>query len=118
MSAQDQPLVRAQGIPAPQYFNEQGNKYENIKGRHGANSFIQLGTVAAESWEGSTDIIKTFPSDRFGFSIVNDGLNDLTFTINGNTRTLKPGEPYGALFEPFTSVSITGTSSYRAEVLI
>lgn len=117
MAAIDKPLVRAQNTPAPQYFNKQANQYEVIEGRNGANSFIQLGTIAMESWEGSENIIKSFSSDRFGFSIVNDGLSDVSFTINGNTRKVKPGEPYSALFEPFTSVSITGNSAYRAEVL-
>lgn len=117
MSATEQPLVKAQGIPAPQYFNKQGNKYEYIEGRHGANSFIQLGTVAMESWQGKVDIVKTFSSDRFGFSIINDGESDVTFTINGNARTIKPYESYNALFEPFTSVQIVTASEYRAEVL-
>jgi len=117
MSAVDQPLLKAQGVPAPQYFNEEGNQYEVIRGRHGANSFIQLGTVAMESWEGNSNIVKTFPSNRFGFSIINDGASDVTFTINGNKRTLKQYESYNALFEPFTSVQIITISAYRAEVL-
>lgn len=103
--------------PAPQYFNENTNQYEVIKGRYGANSFIQLGTVAQESWEGSASITKTFPTNRYGFSIMNDGTADLTFTINGNTRTVKPGEGYNSLFAAFTSVIITASSAYRAEVL-
>jgi hypothetical protein len=103
--------------PAPQYFNEATNQYEAIKGRYGANSFIQLGTVAAEAWEGTTTETKNFPSDRFGFSIINDGTANLTFTINGQTRKLLPGEGYEALFEAFTSVQINATSPYRAEVL-
>ena len=103
--------------PVPQYFNEKTNQYEPIKGRDGANSFIQLGTVAQEAWEGSANITKTFPSNRYGFSIMNDGTADLTFTINGQTRRVKPGEGYSALFPAFTSITITATSAYRAEVL-
>lgn len=117
MSEFDQPLFKAQGKTGPQYYNPRTNQYEVIKGDHGANSFIQLGTVAMESWEGSTNIIKTFPSNRFGFSAINDGTADMTFTINGNTRRLEPGDAYEALFEPFTSVSIVASSPYRAEVL-
>lgn len=103
--------------PVPQYFNPNTNQYEVIKGRDGANSFIQQGTVAQEAWEGSANITKTFTSNRHGFSIINDGTADLTFTINGNTRRVKPGEGYNALFPAFTSVTIAATSAYRAEVL-
>lgn len=117
MSQFDQPLVRAQGKPAPQYYNEDGNTYEVIKGRHGANSFIQLGTIAMEAWQESVSATKTFPSNRFGFSAVNLGTTDMSFTINGQTRTLSPREAYSNLFEPFTSVSIVASSLYKAEVM-
>ena len=117
MPANDRPLFRAQDTPGPQYYNPEKDQYEPIHGRDGANSFIQLGTVAMEAWEGSVNITKTFPSNRFGFSIANDGTADLSFTINGNTRTVKVGESYEALFEAFTSVDIVATSPYRAEVL-
>lgn len=117
MSAKEQPLVRAQGIPGPQYYSPENSQFEFIEGRDGANMFVQLGTIAGESWEGSSNITKTFPSKRFGFSIINDGATDVIFTISGNTRTLKRYEAYSALFEPFTSVQITTTSAYRAEVL-
>lgn len=117
MAAQDKPLVRAQNTPAPQYFNKDMDQFEYIEGRNGANSFIQLGTVAMEAWQGSVDSVQSFGSNRYGFSIANDGANDVTFTINAQTRTVKSGETYSALFEPFTSVTITATSAYRAEVL-
>lgn len=118
MPYNDQKIIRdADRWPIPQYFNEKTNRYEVIKGREGANSFIQLGTVAQEAWEGSSNTTKSFPSSRYGFSILNDGTSDLTFTINGNTRRVKPGEGYNALFPAFTSVSIVASSPYRAEVL-
>ena len=117
MSEFDQPLFRAQGKMGPQYYNPATNSYEVIKGRDGANSFIQLGTVAMEAWEESVSSTKTFASNRFGFSAINDGTADMTFAINGQTRKLKPSEAYSALFEPFTSITITATSTYRAEVL-
>lgn len=117
MAYNDKPIITdANRRPIPQYFNEQTNQYEPIKGRNGANSFIQLGTIAMESWTESNPIT-TFPSERYGFSIMNDGTTDLSFTINGNTRVVKPGEGYSSLFEPFTSVTISGSTVYRAEVL-
>lgn len=117
MSETNQPLIKAQGVPAPQYFNAEANDYEVITGRDGANMFVQLGTIAGESWQGNANITKTFPSKRFGFSIVNDGDGDVVFTINGNTRVVKQYEAYASLFRPFTSVNIVTTSAYRAEVL-
>lgn len=116
MAATNQNLVTANGKPAPQYYNADTDSYEYIQGRNGANSFIQLGTIAMEAWEGTADETRTFSGNRFGFSIVNDGANELQFTINGNTRRLLSGEAYSALFEPFTSVAVQATSPYRAEV--
>ena len=117
MAASDTPLFKSQGKLTSQYYNEETNQWEPIKGRDGANSFIQLGTVAMEAWEKSISSTETFPSNRFGFSAINDGTTNMSFTINGQTRTLKPGDAYEALFEPFTSVIIVASSTYRAEVL-
>lgn len=103
--------------PVPQFFNDKTDQFEVIKGYAGANSFIQKGTVAEESWEGNSSIVKQFPEPRYGFSIVNDGTADLTFDINGQIRRVKPGEAYSSLFKGFTSVSIVAESFYRAEVL-
>lgn len=100
----------------PQYFNKDTDQYEVIEGYHGANSFIQKGTVAEESWEGNVDVAKSFPSNRYGFAVVNDGTSDLTFTINNQTRRVKPGEAYYSLFKAFTTVTIITNSLYRAEV--
>ena len=117
MGATNKELVRAKNEPAPQYYNPSADRYEVITGSHGANAFIQKGTVAMESWQGSENEVRIFPAERFGFSIINDGTTDVTFTINGNTRVVKPYEAYGALFDPFVGVSIVTTSEYRAEVL-
>lgn len=117
MAANDTPLYTAQGKPTSQYFNEATNQWEPIKGRDGANSFIQLGTVAMEVWNHTDTPIQTFPSNRFGFSIVNEGIDALSFTINGQTRTVKKGGSYSSLFEPFTSVTVTATTEFQAEVL-
>ncbi|TWT04591.1 hypothetical protein [Planomicrobium sp. CPCC 101079] len=117
MAAVDKALVKANGQPAPQYYNPQTDQFEYITGRDGANAFIQHGTVAAEAWEGSATETKTFSDARYAFSIANDGIANVSFTINGQTRKVFPGESYYALFDAFTSVTITATSAYRAEVL-
>lgn len=118
MAYNDKPiLLDKDKRPIPQYFNRLTNQYEPIEGLFGANSFLQKGTVAEEAWEGSESILKTFPSVRYGFSIVNDGTADLSFTINEQNRRVKPGEAYSSLFQPFNSVYIEASSFYRAEVL-
>lgn len=116
MAANDKNIPLANGKPAPTYFNDDTNQYEYLKGTLGGPYYTHRGTVAMESWTDANPIT-TFPSNRYGFSIMNDGTADLTFTINAQTRTVKPGEAYNALFEPFTSLTINATSVYRAEVL-
>lgn len=110
-------LKDAKNQPTPVYFNAETDKYEVLQGVLGGPYYTHRGTVAMESWEGNSTITKTFESKRYGFSVMNDGIADLTFTINGQTRKVYSGEGYNALFEPFTQVVIHASSSYRAEVL-
>ncbi|UTI44444.1 hypothetical protein [Niallia sp. RD1] len=105
------------GKIAPQYFDSEQDDYFIVEGEEGGAFYRERGSIAMEAWEGSSSTTKTFLSKRYGFSIINDGTADLTFTINEQTRRVKPGEGYNALFEPFTEVSISATSVYRAEVL-
>lgn len=117
MPANNKDLKLANGKIGPQFFDEKKDEWELAKGEDGAPYYRERGSIAMEAWEGSANITQTFTSNRYGFSVVNDGTADLTFTINGQTRTVKPGESYSALFEPFTSVTINATSVFRAEVL-
>ena len=116
MSANDKELQLAKGKIAPQFYDASLDAYVIAQGDNGTPFYRPRGTVAMEAWT-NVSPITTFPSARYGFSIVNDGTADLTFTINGNTRTVKPGENYNALFDAFTSLSISATGAYRAEVL-
>lgn len=116
MSATDQELLRAQGTPAPQYFNEKENKYEVITGRHGANAFIEKGRIVKDAFNGSSNITKTYNTNMYGFGIVNDGAADLTFSINGFTILVKPHETFDDLFEPFQLVTVNATDTFRAVV--
>lgn len=116
MSAADKPLVRAQNVPAPQFYNPKTDRYEVITGRDGANSFIEKGRVVKDAFSGSVSVSKTYPIDMFGFGIVNDGVADLTFSIGTFTITVKPGETFDDLFEPFTTVVVTATDAFRAVV--
>lgn len=116
MAATDRPLVRAQNTPAPQYFNDKANDYQVVKGRDGAASFIEKGRIVKDAFSGTTSVTKAYSSQMFGFAISNDGLANLTFTINGLTITVKPGELFDDLFEPFTSVVITASGAFRSVV--
>lgn len=119
MSATNKSLKRAINDIGPQFYCETIDDYVIAKGDEEGTPFYRArGTIAMEAWEYGDVIPVPFPSNRYGFSIVNDGIADLTFTINGYTRTVKPGEPYNALFKPFTSITINATSAYRAEVLL
>jgi hypothetical protein len=102
--------------PVPQYFNDKTNQYEVIKGRDGANSFIEKGQVVVDSWNGTTSTTRSLSTTCYGFALVNDGTGDLTITIGGLSFLIKPGETYNGLFKGFTSVQISGNSAYRAEV--
>jgi hypothetical protein len=117
MAGEDKDLKMAKGKIAPQFYDESVGEYVIAKGSDGAPYYRARGTIAMEAWEGSANITKTFTDKRYGFSVMNDGTANLTFTINTQTRTVKPGEAYSALFEPFTTVTIAATTAYRAEVL-
>jgi hypothetical protein len=103
------------GMPGPSYYNPDSDEYEIYQGANGGAYFFQRGTVAQEAWN-DTAPITTFPSNRYGFFITNDGTANLTFTINGYTRTVKPGEKYQSCFDAFTSLTISATGAYRGEV--
>ncbi|MHC8516763.1 hypothetical protein [Sporosarcina sp. ITBMC105] len=118
MSAIDKPLVLAQNRPAPQYYNRTYDRYEVIEGRDGANSFIEKGRTIFDTYSGSTSVVRNYSEKAFGFAITNDGLADLTFMIHGLTITVKPGETFDDLFEPFTSVQVTATDDYRLVVRV
>jgi hypothetical protein len=117
MPANSKDLKTANGKIGPQFFNEDIDDWEFATGSNGVPHYRAQGTIAMEAWEGSANITKTFSSNRYGFSVVNDGTSNLTFTINTQTRTVKPGEAYSSLFEAFTQVVINATSAYRAEVM-
>ena len=117
MSALDQALLKAQGIPAPQYFNEEGNLYQPQTGRDGAAWYHQRGTVTIDYINSDTSVTKSYSNKCYGFSLVNDGASDITAVINGLTITVKEGESFTSLFKPFTSITINATNTqYRAVV--
>lgn len=117
MSASNRELIKsASGIAVPQYFNPILDRFEAITGRNGANAFIEKGRVVKDAFNGNTTITKTYTTEMFGFAVVNDGDDDLTFTIGSFTILVKPHETFDDLFESFSSVTINATSEFRAVV--
>jgi len=102
--------------PIPQYFNSATGLYEPLEGSYGSNSFIERGRLVKDAFNGSTTVTKTYQNNMFGFGIVNDGTSDLTVIINGFNIVVKSGEAFDDLFDPFKTVTITGTSAFRAVV--
>lgn len=115
MAANNKDLKLANGKIAPQFYDATLDDYVIATGSGGYPYFVERGTVACESWNDISPIT-TFSGNRYGFFIVNDGIADLTFTINSVIRTVKSGENYEAKFDAFTSITINATSAYRAEV--
>ena len=77
------------------------------------NSAVSPLLTAKQPLNGSGNTTITFTSPMQGFVIVNDGSTNLTFTINGDTYTVKPNEKFPECFEPFTSVTIVTTGAFR-----
>ena len=116
MSATDQDLLRAKNGNAPQYYNPRTDKYEVLTGRDGANSFIEKGRVVKDVFSGNESIVKTYATPMSGFGLVNDGVEDVTFIINGMQIVVRENEAWDDLFEPFNTVTINATDSFRAVV--
>jgi hypothetical protein len=75
------------------------------------------GYVVEATFKGTASTTKTYTTDMSGFAIINDGLALITFTINGISIEVKPGEGYSAIFKKFTSVTVSATDAFRATVL-
>ena len=102
--------------PVPQYYNPTTDQYEPIVGNYGANSFIERGRIIKDAFNGSSTTTKNYLTKMYGFAIVNDGDSDLTVSINSFNIVVKSGESFDDLFDPFTSVTVTGNSAFRAVV--
>lgn len=117
MSSLDQPILKNQGAPIPQYFNEAGNLFEAQTGRNGAAWYHQRGTVTIDYINNTVDVSKNYSNNCYGFAIVNDGDGDVLVKINNLTITVKAGESFDSLFKPFMSIKIeSGGTPYRAVV--
>jgi hypothetical protein len=71
---------------------------------------------AQEQIIGTGNLTMKFGGDREELVLVNDGPDDLTFTIGYFTFVLKAGDTFDEVVNPFNSIQITTTSSYRGFV--
>lgn len=84
--------------------------------------------VVKQSIEGSESMTVALNVSCEQFTIKNDGApesewdgitadaDDLTFTIHGITTTVKRGEVFQDVFDAFTTVTITASYPFRANV--
>jgi len=74
---------------------------------------VDIGSLASEPFV-ETDLVAgefTFSQPMNGFTIINNGVANLTFTINGDTFTLKPSQGFQEKLSPFTVVAIASTGA-------
>jgi hypothetical protein len=126
MTADSKDLKLAKGRVAPQFYDETKQDYDYQKGSDGAihmkvvnfpGKQTVLGSIVEFYHEGEANFSQTFQTTMNAVSIANDGLENLTFTINGTTRTVYPGETYTGILKPFTQITINASDKYRMEVL-
>lgn len=117
MSAENREMVKANGLTAPQYYNPAIDGYEYLHGVGGAAWYRVRGTVVKDTISASVDVTRSYGEDMYGFSIINDGVDDVTFTIGNIMLTIKENEAFSSLFEPFRTVNITATGDFRAVIM-
>ena len=71
---------------------------------------------AQEEIIGTGNLTKKFSGQREELFLVNDGPDDLTFKAGYFTFVLKTGDVFDEEVNPFESIEITTTSSYRGFV--
>ena len=94
------------------------NEYQARTGRvvKEDGTIVNEAVSAKQPFNGSSSQTFNFGSKMRGLVISNDVTTDLTFTINGETYTVKGGEVFEELFDPFTQVVITAQGEYRGYV--
>lgn len=85
-----------------------------IGGGGGGGSVSEPEFILKDSW--STTGVKNFGSEMTKIFIHNTGNSDLTFTINSITTTVKSTEKFEGVYDPFTSATVTTSSTFTANV--
>lgn len=117
MSAENREMVKANGLTAPQYYNPGADQYEYLHGIGGAAWYRVRGTVVKDTINANEDVTRTYGEDMYGFSIINDGVDDVVFTIGNIILMVKENEAFSSLFEPFRTVNIVATGEFRAVIM-
>jgi hypothetical protein len=72
---------------------------------------------AQEFFSGTGNFSKRFSGDREELVVINDDATaSLTFVAGGTNFTLKAGEVFDEEINPFSSIDITATGSFRGYV--
>ncbi|WP_141434376.1 hypothetical protein [Bacillus sp. 03113] len=101
-------ITDVNGKAIPQYWDEVLDRYVPLPNNQ---------PIVEDYHEGNTNVTKNYSYQMNGVSIANDGLNNLTFIVNGVTRTVFAGEVYNGTLPPFTSITVNATDFFRMEVL-
>jgi hypothetical protein len=114
MSYDQKNLKRDLGdIPVSQYYNETTDDFEPLvgyDGRIGTNPFVII-----DSFSDSANTNKTYTKARSIF-LSNDGNADITLAVGALNFTIKPGEVFDEVFNPFTDLTVTTTVAFRCWV--
>ncbi|WP_368657622.1 hypothetical protein AB3Z07_21145 [Metabacillus halosaccharovorans] len=128
----DRVLKKVNREPVPAVFDDETDDWVVPRGDRNGQAFVKdqeslekltslenklSGGIVEDYYEGAADYSKTYSIPMRGISIANDGIEHLTFTINGIKRTIYAGEVYSGTLKPFTQISIAATDKYRVEVL-
>jgi hypothetical protein len=75
-----------------------------------------MARVAQEFFSQADTFPYVFRGRREELVVINDGTADLTFTAGAITFVLKPGETFDEEINPFYSINVVATGSFRGFV--
>jgi len=103
-------------LPRNEWFYFDGVNYRPLIDEHGVLQLRVTGQSVKDYFTGNTTIHRFYDTPMNRLSIVNDGEADISFTIGTMTITVKPSEYFDSDFDPFTEITVTAISSFRAIV--
>jgi len=71
------------------------------------------GNVVNYYSDNTTNTYNKSSGNWISLAIINDGVSDLTFTVNNITITVKPNEKFDDDFVFFNTITVTTTVAYR-----
>lgn len=115
----DDQMIKIGNVTPPQFKNRQTGKWELISGEDGGYLVKSPKMVASKPFNGTATTTKEFPRAMSAFVISNDGIANLTITINdgdaaGDTYTVYAGAVWDEVLPPFTSITINTSVAFQA----